>query len=146
LDTDRSTSGYVFKLTGGAISWSSSKLIVMTSSTIYVEFVACYEAVGQAMWLKKFVSGLRGVDSIERPLKLYCDNESAVLYAHNNKKIKVVKHINIRFYVVKEKIQDHTISLEHISTKKMITNPITKDLPPSVFREYLAGMSLRESL
>jgi hypothetical protein len=46
LDTDRSTSGYVLKLTGGAILWSSSKQTVMTSSTMYVEFVACYEAVG----------------------------------------------------------------------------------------------------
>jgi hypothetical protein len=106
LDTDRSTLGYVFKLTGGAISWSSSKLIVMTSSTMYAEFVACYEVVGQAMRLKKFVPGPRVVDSIERPLSLYCDNEPAVLYAHNNKKTKPVKHINIRFYVVKEKIQD----------------------------------------
>jgi hypothetical protein len=78
LDTDRSTSGYVFKLTGGAISWSSSKQSVITSSTMYAEFVTCYEVVGQAMWLKKFVSGVRVVDSIERPLNLYCDNESAV--------------------------------------------------------------------
>jgi hypothetical protein len=146
LDTDRSTSGYVFKLAGGAISWSSSKQTVMTSSTIYAEFVACYEAVGQAMWLKKFVSGLRVVDNIEKPLKLYCDNEPAVLYAHNNKKTKAAKHINIRFYVVKEKIQNQTISLEHISTKKMIADPLTKGLPPSVFREHLAGMGLRESL
>jgi hypothetical protein len=105
-----------------------------------------YEAVEQAMWLKKFVSGLKVVDSIERPLKLYCGNESAVLYAHNNKKIKAVKHINIRFYVVKEKIQDQTISLKHINTKKMIADPLTKGLPPSVFREHLAGMGLRESL
>jgi hypothetical protein len=58
------------------------------------------------------------VDSIERPLKLYCDNEPALLYAHNNKKIKAVKHINIRFYVVKEKIQDRTISLEHINLRR----------------------------
>jgi hypothetical protein len=43
------------------------------------------------------VPGLRVVDSIERPLKLYCDNEPAVLYAHNNKKTKAAKHINIRF-------------------------------------------------
>jgi hypothetical protein len=49
LDTDRYTSGYLFKLTGGAISWSSSKQTVMTSSMIYTEFVACYEAVGQTM-------------------------------------------------------------------------------------------------
>jgi hypothetical protein len=104
LDTDRSTLGYVFKLTGGAISWSSFKQTVMTSSTMYVEFVACYEVVGQTMWLKKFVPDLRVVDSLERPLKLYCDNEPAVLYAHNNKKIKAAKHNNIMFYVVKEKI------------------------------------------
>jgi hypothetical protein len=69
-------------------------------------------------WLKKFVSDLRVVDNIERPLKIYCDNEPAVLYAHNNKKSKAAKHINIRFYVVKEKVQGQTISLEHISTKK----------------------------
>jgi hypothetical protein len=74
----------------------------MTSYTMYVEFVACYEAAGQAMWLKKFVSGLRVVGSIERPVKLYCINEPAVLYAHNNKKTKTAKHINIRSYVVKE--------------------------------------------
>jgi hypothetical protein len=104
LDTDRSTLGYVFKLVGGAISWSSSKQTVMTSSTMYVEFVACYEVVGQAMWLKKFVPDLRMAYNIEKPLKLYCDNEPTILYAHNNKKTKAAKHINIRFYVVKEKI------------------------------------------
>jgi hypothetical protein len=102
LDTNRSTLGYVFKLAGGAISWSSSKQTAMTSSTMYAEFVACYEAVGQTMWLKKFMPGLKVVDNIERSLKLYCDNESTVLYGHNNKKIKATKHINIRFYVVKK--------------------------------------------
>jgi hypothetical protein len=34
LDIDRSTSGYVFKVAGGAISWSSSKQTIMTSSTM----------------------------------------------------------------------------------------------------------------
>jgi hypothetical protein len=92
------------------------------------------------------VPSLRVVDSIERPLKLYCDNEPAVIYAYNNNKIKAVKHINIRFYVVKEKIQNQSISLEHISTKKMIVDALTKCLSPSVFREHLAGMGLRKSL
>jgi hypothetical protein len=137
LDTNRSKSGYVFKLAGRAISWSSSKQTVMTSFMMYAEFVACYEATEQAMWLKKSMPDLRVIDKIERPLKLYCDNEPAVLYSHNNKKTKVVKHINIMFYVVKKKIQDQNISLEHISPKKMILNPFTNDLPPSVFREHL---------
>jgi hypothetical protein len=57
------------------------------------------------MWPKKFVHDLRVVDSIERSLKLYCDNEPAILYVNNNKKIKAAKHINIRFYVVKKENQ-----------------------------------------
>ena len=46
-DNRKSTSGYVFTLAGGAISWKSSKQIVTTSSTMYAEFIACYEATGQ---------------------------------------------------------------------------------------------------
>jgi hypothetical protein len=38
----------------------------MMSSMMYVELVACYEATGQVMWLKNFVTGLRGLDSIEK--------------------------------------------------------------------------------
>jgi hypothetical protein len=144
LDTDRSTPGYVFKLTGVAISCSSAKQTVVTSSTMYAEFVACYNVVGQPMWLKKFMPGIRVVYNIERLLKLYCDNKPVVLYAHSNKKAKATNHINIRFYVVKEKIQYQTIS--HICIKKMITDSLTKGLPPSVFRQYLADMGLRKSL
>jgi hypothetical protein len=62
------------------------------------------------------------------------------------RKTKVAKHINIRFYIVKEKIQNQTINLDHISTKKMIADLLTKGLPPNVFREHLAGMGLRGSL
>ena len=46
-----------------------------TSSTIYAEFIACYEATKQTMWLNKFVPNLKVVDSIEKPLKIYYDNE-----------------------------------------------------------------------
>ena len=85
---------------------------------------------------------MKVVNDIHRPLKLYCDNEPAVCYAHNNKSSGAAKHTDIKFYVVKDKVQDHAISLEHISTKKMLADPLTKGLPPNVFREYLATMGL----
>ena len=86
------------------------------------------------------------VDSIEKPLKMYCDNEPAVFYAHKNKSSGAAKHIDIKFYIVEEKIQDHTISLEYISTRRMLADLLTKGLPPNVFREHLADMGLREGL
>ena len=90
--------------------------------------------------------GLKVVDDIHKPLKLYYDNEPAVCYAHNNKSSGAAKHIDINFYVVKDKVWDHSISLEHINIKKILVGPLTKGLPPNVFREHLAGMGLRESL
>jgi hypothetical protein len=42
----KSTSGHVFTLAGGAISWKSSKQTITASSTMYAEFVVCYEATG----------------------------------------------------------------------------------------------------
>ena len=113
---------------------------------MYVEFVACYEATGQVNWLKKFIPGLKVVDDIYRPLKLYCDNNPAVQYAHNNKSSGAAKYIDIKYYVVKDKVQDHVISFDHISTEKILVDPLTKGLLPNVFREHIADMGLRESL
>ena len=145
-DTNKSTSGYVFTQAGGAVSWKSCKQSIVTSSTMYAEFIACYEATGQAMWLKKFVPGFKVIDSIERPLRIYCDNEPAVFYCHNNKSSGAAKHIDIKYYVVKEKIQDRIIEVEHLGTEDMLADPLTKGLPPNVFKKHVAGMGIRERL
>ena len=49
------------------------------------EFIGCYEATSQALWLKNFIFGLRVVDSIEKPIKICCDNLAAVFFSKNNK-------------------------------------------------------------
>jgi hypothetical protein len=113
---------------------------------MYAEFITCYETTGQVNWLKKFIPGLKVVDSIHKPLKLYCDNNLVVQYAHNNKSSGAAKHIDIKYYVVKDKVWDQIINLEHISTGKMLVDLLTKGLPPNVFREHVAGMGLRKSL
>jgi len=146
VDTKKSTSGYVFTLANGAISWKSSKQTVTASSTMQAEFVACFEATGQAVWLKNFIPGLRVIDSISRPITLYCDNQPAVIFSSNNKSSDAAKHIDIKFLVVKDRVQDQTINVRYINTKLMLADPLTKGLPPSVFREHVTGMGLVESL
>jgi hypothetical protein len=69
-DSQRSTSGYVFTLASGAIWWRSCKQTIVTASMMYIEFITCYGAVGQIVWLKNFNPSLRVVDSISRPLTL----------------------------------------------------------------------------
>ena len=110
------------------------------------EYVACFEAIGQAVWLKNFIPGLRVVDSISEPLLLYCDNQPAVFYSSNNKSSVSAKHIDIKYHVVKDRVQDQTIKIEHISTTQMLADPLTKGLPPSLFKEHASGMGLVDSL
>jgi hypothetical protein len=52
----------------------------------------------------------------------------------------------MKYYVVKDKVRDQIINLEHISIEKMLADPLTKGLPPNVFREHVADMGLRKSL
>jgi hypothetical protein len=141
-DSMKSTSGYIYLLSGGAVSWKSAKQSLIASSTMAAEFIACYEASNHGTWLRNFVTGLRVVDGIERPLKLFCDNKSAVLFSNNNRSSTKSKHIDIKFLVVKERVQNEQLSIEHIGTNSMIADPLTKGLLPKVFHEHTARMGV----
>ena len=47
---------------------------------------------------------------------------------------------------MRDKVRDYVISLEHISTEKMLADSLTKGLPPNMFREHVASMGLKENL
>ena len=68
------------------------------------EFVACFEAIVQANWLQNFISGFGVVDSIARSLKIYYDNSVFVFFSKNDKYSKRVKHMELKYFVVKEKV------------------------------------------
>jgi len=145
-DDRKSTSGYIYTLAGGAISWRSCKQGVTAASTMQAEFVSCYDATGQAVWLKNFIPALRLVDSISRPITMYCDNQSAVFFCANDKLSGASKHIDLKYRVVKDRNRDNTLKIKHISTKENIADPLTKGLPPILFQKHVLGMGLVGSL
>jgi len=42
---------------------------------------------------------------------------------------KSVKHMELKYFAIKEEVQKHRVSIEHISTDLMIADPLTKGLP-----------------
>ena len=74
-------------------------------------------------------------------LRLSCD-KLAILYSNNNRSSMKSKHIDIKFLVVKERIQSGGLAIEHISTTSMIADPLTKGLPPKVYHEHVARMGV----
>ena len=55
-DDYKSTSSYAFMLAGGAVSWKSIELTLIATSTMEAEYVACYGAMSQGIWLKNFIA------------------------------------------------------------------------------------------
>ncbi|KAH9670969.1 Integrase catalytic domain-containing protein [Citrus sinensis] len=93
-DSRKSTSGYVFALGSGAISWMSVKQSCITDSITKAEYVATSEAAKEAIWLCKFLRNLEVVLVVTAPLKLFCDNGGAVAQSkepRNHKKQNILK-------------------------------------------------------
>ena len=106
------------------------------------EFVACFEASSHALWLQNFVSGLGVVDSIAKPLRIYCDNTATVFFSKNGKFSSGLKHMDLKYLVVKERVQKQQVSIENIRTTLMVADPLTKGLSPKAYLEHVMRMSL----
>ena len=142
MNDKKSTSSYIFTMAEGEILWKSVKYTLTVSSTMEVEYVACYEATCHAIWLQNFISAFEVVHLIYRPLKLLCDNSAVVSFSRNTRSTSRSKHIDVKFYFVKEKVAESLISFEHTSTTSMFVGPLTKNLPICVFQEHVTHKEL----
>ena len=97
LDKWRSTSGYVFMLAGGAVSWRSRLQNCITQSTTEAEYVAIMEACKEAIWLGRLVADL-GI-KIEM-LELHCDSQSAIQLVKNPVFHAKTKHIDVKYHFI----------------------------------------------
>ncbi|RVW43322.1 Retrovirus-related Pol polyprotein from transposon TNT 1-94 [Vitis vinifera] len=82
------------------------------------------------------------MDSISRPLSIYCDNSAAVFMAKNNKSGSQIKHIDIKYLAIREHVKEKKVVIEHISTELMIVDPLTKGMPPLKFKDHVVNMRL----
>ena len=75
-------------------------------------------------------------------MKLFYDNVVAISFSMNTRSTSRFKHIDVKFYFVKEKVAESLISVEHMPTTNMLVDLLTKDLPICVFQEYVTRMGL----
>ncbi|CAA7024669.1 unnamed protein product [Microthlaspi erraticum] len=138
IDDRRSTSGYAFLLSGGAVAWASKKQPVVTLSTTEAEFVAAAYCACQCVWMRRILEefGLEQSGSTT----IMCDNSSAIKLSKNPVLHGRSKHIDVRFHFLRDLTKDGVVKLVHCGTNEQIADILTKPLKLEVF------VRLREKL
>lgn len=139
LDDRRSTSGSVFSLGLGAVTWSSKKQEIVTLSSSEAEYAAVTSAARQILWLRKLLADLGYVQT--EATDIFCDNRSAIAMSKNPDFHARTKHIDVQHRFIRQLISDGKVVLKFCGTNEQVDDIFTKALPQAkhdFFRMQLA--------
>ena len=129
----KSHTGGVISLGRGPVYVTSAKQKLMSKSSTEAELIGVSDVLSQVIWTRDFLLA-QGYDV--GPAKLYQDNESTIVlaekgYSTNSK----TRHIAIRYFFVKDRIDAGEVALEHLPTEQMLADLLTKPLQGTLFRK-----------
>ena len=81
----------------------------------------------EALWLGNLINEI--FQTLRAPIKIFCDNQSAIMIANGNQQCTRTKHFDIWLYFIRENIENNKIIIEYIPTERMIADLLTKPLP-----------------
>ena len=141
IDDRRSTSGYIFKLSGGTITWSSKKQNTVALSSTEAEYMSLCQATKEATWIKRLLIEL-GSHQADNPVDIFCDNQGAIALAKNAIHHTRTKHINVQFHFIHKKLQGNEIKIWYCGTEDMVADIFTKGLGKDKHNHFRDGLGL----
>ncbi|KAL0402265.1 UNVERIFIED_CONTAM: Retrovirus-related Pol polyprotein from transposon RE1 [Sesamum latifolium] len=133
-DTRRSTTGYIFMLGSGAVSWCSKRQPTVSLSMTEAEYRAAAMAAQEITWLVQLLKELH--QPIEYGVPLYCDNLSVIRLAENPVFHAKTKHVEVHYHFIREKVLQEEIKLKHVGTKRQVADLFTKGLDGNKFEIF----------
>ena len=123
-DDCKSTSGYVFMVAGGAITWRSKKQTTVALSSTEAEYVALAEAAREACWLRNLFGELGYPQTHSTQIK--GDNNGSIAMARNPQFHQRSKHIAIRWHLIRDLISDNILTIEECRDPEQTADVLTK--------------------
>lgn len=138
-----STSGWIFTLAGGAISWASRKQTLIAGSTMESEFIALASASKEAEWLREILHEIPLWPKPIAPISIHCDNEATLARAYSQVYNGKSRHIGLRHSCVRELITNGVITIDYVRSSQNLADPFTKGLPRDMVNKTSRGMGLK---
>ncbi|TXG67201.1 hypothetical protein EZV62_008476 [Acer yangbiense] len=134
VDDSKSTSGYIFNLGSGAISWyqCSKKQPIVALSTTEAEYIAASIAGSQLLWLRGILEELNKVQ--KDATTLFCDNCSTISVSKDPVLHGRTKHIRMRFHFLQELVNERLVDVKYCKLKEQVADIFTKPLGGHVFK------------
>ena len=129
LDDRHSTSGNLFFIATGPISWLTKKQSTVALSTAEVEYLSLSSAAQEAVWLRRILHDFKSCQ--EEPTVINKDNQGTIAIARNPVSHSRTKHIEIKYHYVCEAIQNGQVTLQYCPTDLMIANNYTYETSSS---------------
>jgi reverse transcriptase-like protein len=142
MDTRRSTSGYLFNIGSGAISWSSKRQPTVALSSCEAEYMGEAQATKEAIWLRNLLTELNSHRKETQATIIYGDNQGAIALAQNPQFHARTKHIDIQHHFVRENQDKGLVDIQYISTDNQIADGLTKALPKDAFHRFRKSLGL----
>ena len=127
----RSITGWVSKVNGDPISWSSKKQSTVALSTCEAELYAEAAAIQEVLWLRGLLKEL-GLHSQVGSI-VHGDNQSAIAVTKNGIKGERTKHVDVKYHFVTETVDRGDVQLKWIPTAEQQADIFTKALPQPTF-------------
>ena len=131
LDDRTSTSAYVLFLGSNAISWSSRKQKSVARSSTEAEYRAVALAASEVLWLSSLLREL--LISSPSPPTIFCDNIGATYLCSNPVFHSRMKHIEIDFLFVRDRVQRGQLRVSHVASADQLADSLTKPLSRTRF-------------
>ncbi|CAH2086634.1 unnamed protein product [Euphydryas editha] len=128
----KSTSGYVMKVFGNTVSWSSNKQQCVSLSSTESEYIALAKGIAEGCWIRNLLKEI-GVDC--KSFNINIDNQSAIHVAKNPEYHKRLKHIDIKYHFVRQQVEDKIVCLKYVPSGDQLADICTKGLSRVVFCE-----------
>ena len=130
INDRRSISGWCIFVDKNLLCWGSKSQKNVTTSSTEAEYLGISEVSKELMFMIHILQFMNV--KVDLPVQILVDNVGAI-YIANNSVTKRTKHIDTRYHMIREHVEDGIVKIIYVKTTENLADIFTKNVSQEVF-------------